>query len=99
MRVKSLSNKGQNLGSAGVFCCHTIFFKKGTSTDKQVAVYEETGSIKAGVARLAAAAGAKRLVLMHFNPLETSDDPVGMPAVRAVFPDAVLGTDSLVIEF
>ena len=51
------------------------------------------------VARLAAAAGAKRLVLVHFNPLETGDDPIGLAAVQTIFPGAVLGADGMAVEF
>jgi ribonuclease BN (tRNA processing enzyme) len=51
------------------------------------------------VARLAAAAGVKRLVLMHFNPLETGDDPVGIEPIRRTFANAILGTDGLAVEF
>jgi ribonuclease BN (tRNA processing enzyme) len=50
------------------------------------------------VARLAAAAGVKRLVLVHFNPLETGDDPIGLAAVKGIFLNAVLGTDGMTID-
>ncbi|MEX2174525.1 MAG: MBL fold metallo-hydrolase [Pirellulaceae bacterium] len=61
---------------------------------------EKTGhSSLAPVLKLAAAAQVKRLVLMHFNPLETSDDPVGLAAARAIFPNTTLATDGLAIDF
>ena len=51
------------------------------------------------VGQVAARAGVKRLVLMHFNPLEDSDDPIGIAALREVFPRADLGRDRMEIEF
>ena len=51
------------------------------------------------VARLAAAAGVKRLILMHFNPLETGDDPVGLTTARAIFPATELSHDGMSVEF
>ncbi len=61
---------------------------------------EKTGhSSTSPVARAAAAAGVKRLVLMHFNPLETSDDPVGLAAARAIFPATELAYDGMAVEF
>jgi ribonuclease BN (tRNA processing enzyme) len=66
---------------------------------------EEAWAVKTGhssltpVARLAAAAGVKRLVLMHFNALDESDDPVGLPAARAIFPATEIAHDNLAIEF
>jgi len=61
---------------------------------------EKTGhSSTTPVARAAAAAGVKRLVLMHFNPLETGDDPVGLAAARAIFPATELAYDGMAVEF
>lgn len=51
------------------------------------------------VAQVAARAAAKRLVLMHFNPLNDSDDPIDLPALRQIFPNAELGRDRLEIDF
>jgi ribonuclease Z len=51
------------------------------------------------VARLARQAGVKRLVLVHINPLATEDDPVGLEAARAIFPQTDLGEDLMEIEF
>lgn len=51
------------------------------------------------VAQVARQAEVGRLILVHINPLETADDPVGLAAARAVFPQTDLGTDRLVIEF
>ena len=68
--------------------------------DGQEAWAEKTGhSSTTPVARLAAAAGVKRLVLMHFNPLETGDDPIGLATARAIFPATDIAHDGLQIEF
>ncbi len=51
------------------------------------------------VARLARHVGAKRLVLIHINPLAPPDDPVGLATARAIFPDTETGEDGLELEF
>lgn len=51
------------------------------------------------VAELARRAGVRRLVLVHLNPLDESDDPIGIAAARAVFPAAELGEDEAILEF
>src|SRR6185436_17118059 len=40
------------------------------------------------VAQVAAKAGVKRLILVHFDSLDDSDDPIGLAAVRRIFPAA-----------
>jgi ribonuclease Z len=61
---------------------------------------EKTGhSSVTPVARLAAAAGVRRLVLMHFNALDESEDPVGLPTARAIFPATGVAHDHLAIDF
>lgn len=61
---------------------------------------EKTGhSSTTPVARAAAAAGVKRLVLMHFNPLDPSDDPVGLASARAIFPATDLAHDGMALDF
>jgi ribonuclease BN (tRNA processing enzyme) len=61
---------------------------------------EKTGhSSTTPVARLAAAAGVKRLVLIHFNPLDESADPVGLWAARAVFPATEMSFDGMTVQF
>jgi ribonuclease BN (tRNA processing enzyme) len=55
-------------------------------------------SCTSAVASVAKAAGVKRLVLVHFNPLETSDDPVDLAAARKIFPATELGCDGMEIE-
>src|SRR6478736_2515209 len=53
---------------------------------------EKTGhSSTTRVAEVAAAAGVKRLVLIHLDPLDDSDDPVGIAAARRVFPNTEIG--------
>jgi ribonuclease BN (tRNA processing enzyme) len=51
------------------------------------------------VAEAARAAGVKRLLLLHTNPLDDSDDPVGLPTIRAIFPKAELAEDGMVVDF
>jgi ribonuclease BN (tRNA processing enzyme) len=45
------------------------------------------------VAQLAADAGVGRLVLLHFDPLLTGDDPVGVANARRIFPSTDLAED------
>jgi ribonuclease Z len=51
------------------------------------------------VLEVARAASVGRLVLVHFDPLTTADDPVGLAAVRSIFPNVVLGEDRMELEF
>jgi ribonuclease Z len=51
------------------------------------------------VALAAQRAGAKRLVMVHFNPLSTADDPIGLGAARKIFPNTILGEDRMELEF
>jgi ribonuclease Z len=51
------------------------------------------------VAQVAAAAGAKRLVLVHFDSLDESDDPVGLATAREIFTTTDLGHDGMEVEF
>jgi len=53
-------------------------------------------SIAAEVARTCR---ASKLVLGHINPLETSDDPVGIADALKIFPQTIIATDGLVVEF
>jgi ribonuclease Z len=68
--------------------------------DKQEEWAQKTGhSSTTPVARLAAAAGAKRLVLVHLDSLDESDDPVGIDAARQIFPATEIGYDAMSIDF
>lgn len=51
------------------------------------------------VAQVAAKAGVKRLVLIHFDSLDETEDPIGLEAVRRIFPAAEIGEDGGEIEF
>ncbi|MEN6407906.1 MAG: MBL fold metallo-hydrolase [Thermoguttaceae bacterium] len=51
------------------------------------------------VAQLARRAGVGRLVLVHFDPTASADDPVGLAAARAVFPNTILGEDRMELRF
>ncbi|MDX1948149.1 MAG: MBL fold metallo-hydrolase [Pirellulaceae bacterium] len=68
--------------------------------DEQAEFANLTGhSCVSPVLKLAAAAGVKRLVLTHFNPLETDADPVGLAAARGIFPSTLLAVDGMEIDF
>ena len=66
---------------------------------------EQAWAIKTGhsctsaVATIAKQAAVKRLVLLHFNPLDNSTDPIDLPAARAIFPATELGFDGMAIDF
>jgi ribonuclease Z len=51
------------------------------------------------VAQVAAAAQVKRLLLVHVDPLNVSDDPIGLATARRIFPATELGCDGREIEF
>jgi ribonuclease Z len=51
------------------------------------------------VAQVAAKAGVKRLVLIHFDSLDETDDPIGLAAVRRIFTATEIGEDEKVIDY
>ncbi len=51
------------------------------------------------VARAAQAAGVGRMVLVHINPLATSDDDIDLQTARRIFRQTEIGTDRMEIEF
>ncbi len=66
--------------------------------DSQVEFARKTGhSVVTPVAELARRAEVGRLILLHVNPLDTSDDPVGLDAARAIFPATTLAEDGMEI--
>ncbi len=68
--------------------------------DEHPELAEKTGhSCVTSVAEVARASGAKRLVLMHMNPLDESDDPIGIASARNVFPATEYAEDEQVYEF
>jgi ribonuclease BN (tRNA processing enzyme) len=74
---------------------HECYFR-----DDQAQRARETGhSCITPVAQAARAAGVRRLVLVHVNPLATEDDPLGLDRARAIFPRTELGRDLAEIEF
>lgn len=56
-------------------------------------------SSASAVARVADQAGAGKLFLVHVDPQKTNDDPVGLEAIRAIFPNAELAADEQEIQF
>jgi ribonuclease BN (tRNA processing enzyme) len=51
------------------------------------------------VAHVARQSGARRLVLVHINPLASQPDPFGLEAVREIFAPTQIGRDGMVVEF
>jgi len=51
------------------------------------------------VAEVAKAAGAKRMVLVHVNPLTGEHDPIHLETARAIFPNCELAVDGMEVEF
>jgi ribonuclease Z len=51
------------------------------------------------VAHVARQSGARRLVLVHINPLAHVPDPFGVDSVREIFAETLIGQDGLVVEF
>jgi ribonuclease Z len=69
-------------------------------SDERAAWAEKTGhSHTTAVAEVARQAGVKRLVLVHFDPLSTGDDPIGLATAQAIFGNTVLGEDRMELEF
>lgn len=55
---------------------------------------EKTGhSFVSSVCRLARDAAVKRLVLTHIDPQNATDDPIGLAAGRAIFPETSIAED------
>jgi len=68
--------------------------------DDRTSHAELTGhSCVSQVARVAAAAEARRLVLVHVDPLADPSDPLDLSSARSIFPAIELGTDRLAVEF
>jgi len=68
--------------------------------DRQADFARKTGhSHTTAVADLARRAGVGRLVLVHLNPIAAEEDPIGLDAARAVFPQTTLGEDGMEVEF
>jgi ribonuclease Z len=49
-------------------------------------------------AEVALAAEAKKLLLIHMNPIEPDDDPVGIENARRLFPETQVAYDKLVVN-
>jgi ribonuclease Z len=68
--------------------------------DGQEDLAERTGHSSASqVAAVAKAANVGRLVILHVNPLEPGDDPVGLESMRAIFPRTEIGVDLMELDF
>jgi ribonuclease BN (tRNA processing enzyme) len=74
---------------------HECYFNDG-----QAAQAETTGhSTTSHVAEVARRAAVGRLVLVHMNPQDESDDPIGLAAARSLFAATEMGEDEAVYEF
>lgn len=68
--------------------------------DERAKLAVETGhSHTTPVAELARDTGVGRLILVHTDPLNEAEDPVGLPVARAVFPQTELAQDNMVVDF
>ena len=68
--------------------------------DKDADYAAKTGhSWGSNVAKVAKKANVKRLALVHVNPVLNQVDPIGLDAVKEMFPDTVLGTDGMELDF
>lgn len=56
-------------------------------------------SCASAVAEVAQSAAVGRLVLTHIDPQAHGPDPLGLNAMRKIFPATVLGSDEMEIEF
>jgi ribonuclease Z len=74
---------------------HECNFRDGMEEAAQITGH----SCTTPVAQAAKAAEVGRLVLTHINPLDESDDPVGLPAARAVFRNTDVAVDGMEVEF
>lgn len=75
---------------------HECYFGDDTSAEFAA----QTGhSRTTPTAELAKAAGVKKLVLIHLNPLIAEVDPIGLPTAKKIFPNTMLGEDNVTIEF
>ncbi len=74
---------------------HECYFPNG---EEKIA--ELTGhSCATPVAEAAKAAAVKRLLLVHMNPLNNDEDPIGLPGIRKIFANAEIAQDSAAVEF
>src|SRR6056297_606665 len=68
--------------------------------DSQREWAEKTGhSWTSRVASLAKVADVRHLALVHLNPLETGDDPVGIEGAQNLFKRTVVAADKMVLDF
>ena len=76
-----------------------VLFHECNFRDQQSELARITGhSCTTNVCEVAKAAAVSKLVLIHINPLETGDDPVGLANARSIFPQTILGQDEMVIQ-
>ena len=74
---------------------HECYFPDGMESQAELTGH----SCTTPVAQVARAADVGRLILVHTNPLDNTDDPVGINVARAIFPKTELGTDRMELDF
>ena len=68
-------------------------------SDKYADLAIEKGhSSTTAVASLARQANVGALILVHFNPLADTNDPVGLEAAQRIFPNTALGEDGMELD-
>ena len=68
--------------------------------DGQEELAETTGhSCTSAVAEVAKAGGVGKLILVHMNPMDESDDPIGIAAAREIFPATDYAEDGMTLEW
>jgi ribonuclease Z len=74
---------------------HECFYPDGMEKMAQLTGH----SCATPVAQAAKAARVGRLLLVHMNPLSEAEDPIGMPKIVDVFPEADVAYDGMEVEF
>ncbi len=69
-------------------------------TDEHAELAAKWGhSSTSGVAKLARETGVGRLILVHFDPMASGADPVGLAIAQEIFPATAVGFDRMPVEF
>lgn len=74
---------------------HECYFKDGLEDYAKLTGH----SCLTPVAEVAKTVNAGRVVLVHINPLDESDEPLDLDSVRHIFPDIETAEDHLIVDF
>lgn len=83
-------------------CIHECNFPdtlKGLPTSAEEWATKTGHSTTSRVNELALKANVKRLTVVHFNPLDTREDPTDQVSARVKFPGVIIARDMMEIEF